>query len=38
VLVETRSACAFEALGHAVAGFDAALTYAKAAPSSAGRW
>jgi glutaryl-CoA dehydrogenase len=29
VLVETRSSCAWMALGHAVAGFDAALTYAK---------
>jgi glutaryl-CoA dehydrogenase len=29
VLVSTRSACAFAALGHAVAGFDAALSYAK---------
>lgn len=29
VLVETRSSCAFMALGHAVAGYDAALTYAK---------
>jgi glutaryl-CoA dehydrogenase len=29
VLLGTRSACAFMALGHAVAGFDAALTYAK---------
>ena len=29
VLTETRSGCAFAALGHAVAGFDAALTYAK---------
>ena len=29
VLVSTRSACAFAALGHAVAGFDAALAYAK---------
>ena len=29
VLVETRSSCAFMALGHAVAGYDAALTYSK---------
>ncbi|MDP9246677.1 MAG: acyl-CoA dehydrogenase family protein [Candidatus Dormibacteraeota bacterium] len=29
VLVETRSSCAWMALGHAVAGYDAALTYAK---------
>ena len=29
VLVGTRSACAWMALGHAVAGFDAALAYAK---------
>jgi glutaryl-CoA dehydrogenase len=29
VLVGTRSACAWMALGHAVAGFDVALTYAK---------
>jgi glutaryl-CoA dehydrogenase len=29
VLVETRSSCAFQALGHAVAGYDAAITYAK---------
>jgi glutaryl-CoA dehydrogenase len=29
VLVETRSSCAWMALGHAVAGFDAALVYAK---------
>ena len=29
VLTGTRSACAWMALGHAVAGFDAALTYAK---------
>jgi glutaryl-CoA dehydrogenase len=29
VLVSTRSACAFAALGHAVAGFDAALSYTK---------
>lgn len=29
VLVSTRSACAWMALGHAVAGFDAALSYAK---------
>jgi glutaryl-CoA dehydrogenase len=29
VLTATRSACAWSALGHAVAGFDAALTYAK---------
>jgi len=29
VLVSTRSACAFAALGHAVAGFEAALSYAK---------
>ena len=29
VLTATRSACAWMALGHAVAGFDAALTYAK---------
>jgi glutaryl-CoA dehydrogenase len=29
VLVGTRSACAWMALGHAVAGFDAALSYAK---------
>jgi glutaryl-CoA dehydrogenase len=29
VLVSTRSSCAWAALGHAVAGFDAALTYAK---------
>jgi glutaryl-CoA dehydrogenase len=29
VLTETRSTCAFAALGHAVAGFDAALTYAR---------
>jgi glutaryl-CoA dehydrogenase len=29
VLATTRSACAWMALGHAVAGFDAALTYAK---------
>ena len=29
VLVETRSSCAWMALGHAVAGYDAALVYAK---------
>jgi len=29
VLTATRSACAWMALGHAVVGFDAALTYAK---------
>jgi len=29
VLTGTRSACAWMALGHAVSGFDAALTYAK---------
>ena len=29
VLVTTRAACAWMALGHAVAGYDAALTYAK---------
>jgi glutaryl-CoA dehydrogenase len=29
VLVSTRTACAFAALGHAVSGFDAALSYAK---------
>jgi glutaryl-CoA dehydrogenase len=29
VLVATRSSCAWMALGHAVAGYDAALTYAK---------
>ncbi len=29
VLTVTRSACAVMALGHAVAGFDAALTYAE---------
>jgi glutaryl-CoA dehydrogenase len=29
VLVETRSSCAWMALGHAVAGYDAALIYAK---------
>jgi glutaryl-CoA dehydrogenase len=29
VLTSTRSACAWMALGHAVAGFDAAVTYAK---------
>jgi glutaryl-CoA dehydrogenase len=29
VLVETRSSCAWMALGHAVAGYDTALTYAK---------
>ena len=29
VLVTTRSTCAWSALGHAVAGFDAALSYAK---------
>src|SRR5262245_50506897 len=29
VLIETRGSCAFMALGHAVAGYDAALTYAK---------
>lgn len=29
VLAGTRSACAFSALGHAVAGYDAALTYAR---------
>ncbi|MET8872263.1 acyl-CoA dehydrogenase family protein [Nocardia sp. NPDC004604] len=29
VLVGTRSACAWMALGHALAGFDTALTYAK---------
>jgi glutaryl-CoA dehydrogenase len=29
VLTSTRSACAWMALGHAVAGFDAALAYAK---------
>ena len=29
VLVETRSSCAFQALGHAVAGYDAAITYSK---------
>jgi glutaryl-CoA dehydrogenase len=29
VLVTTRGACAWSALGHAVAGYDAALTYAK---------
>jgi glutaryl-CoA dehydrogenase len=29
VLVTTRSTCAWGALGHAVAGYDAALTYAK---------
>jgi glutaryl-CoA dehydrogenase len=29
VLVGTRSACAWMALGHAVAGFDAALSYAR---------
>jgi len=29
VLVGTRGACAWMALGHAVAGFDAALTYAR---------
>jgi glutaryl-CoA dehydrogenase len=29
VLVETRSSCAWMALGHAVAGYDAALMYAK---------
>jgi glutaryl-CoA dehydrogenase len=29
VLVSTRAACAWMALGHAVAGYDTALTYAK---------
>src|SRR3712207_6614521 len=29
VLVSTRASCAWSALGHAVAGYDAALTYAK---------
>src|SRR5580765_5202409 len=29
VLVSTRASCAWAALGHAVAGYDAALTYAK---------
>ena len=29
VLMETRSSCAYMALGHAVAGYDAALTYSK---------
>jgi glutaryl-CoA dehydrogenase len=29
VLVQTRSSCAWMALGHAVAGYDAALTYTK---------
>ena len=29
VLIETRGSCAFMALGHAVAGYDAALTYAR---------
>ena len=29
VLIETRSSCAYMALGHAVAGYDAALTYSK---------
>ena len=29
VLVTTRASCAWAALGHAVAGYDAALTYAK---------
>jgi glutaryl-CoA dehydrogenase len=29
VLVTTRAACAWSALGHAVAGYDAALTYAQ---------
>ena len=29
ILADTRSSCAWAALGHAVAGFDSALTYAK---------
>ena len=35
VLAATRSSCAWMALGHAVAGFDAALSYAKRRASSA---
>ena len=38
VLVTTRGVCAWAALGHATAGYDAALTYASDGSSSASRW